>query len=586
MEPDSRAITEPAPATPESAGTEPARRATPANRIGYAGKRLLDGVWPGWRLDFVGCVGAVVMLCLSLTPSLLPRPWYLQGLVSGVLTAAGYLLGVGCGHLVYWLTRRHLGDRHRRIAWQLLWCTTAVLVPVFLVLSALWQQQIHTLMRTPRPPLAYSLATPPEAVAIFLGLVLVARSIVAAGRTLHRFLGRWVPALVIARLLAVVGTFALVIALFQGVVANGLMSVTNTAFKARNGQTPNGAVPPVVPEVSGGPGSLVPWNTLGRYGRAFVSGGPTVDRLSRFSGRTATQPIRVYVGVKSAPSIRAEAALAVRELKRTGAFSRKVLCVITTTGMGWVDRDYVEPLEYMYNGETAQVAVQYSYLPSVVSFVVDRDRAQAAGRELFNQVYSEWSKLPRESRPKLLVFGESLGAFGAESAFSGIADIRNRTDGMLLVGPPNNSPLWSEFTAARDSGTREVLPTYQAGRTVRFAARPSDLTAPRVPWTEPRVVYLQHASDPVVWWSPRLILHKPDWLEERRGRDVDPTFRWYPIVTFAQLSADMVLSIKAPPGHGHSYDGAAVDAWAQIAPPAGWNAARTRALNLLINGHS
>ncbi|MFS8542768.1 MAG: alpha/beta-hydrolase family protein, partial [Limnochordales bacterium] len=205
---------------------------------------------------------------------------------------------------------------------------------------------------------------------------------------------------------------------------------------------------------------------------------------------------------------------------RTGAFSRKVLCVITTTGTGWVDPQAAAALEFMYNGDTALVAMQYSYLPSWLSFLVDRDRAQAAGRELFQQVYERWSRLPREHRPKLLVFGESLGAFGAESAFTGDQDLRDRTDGALFVGPPDSSVLRRRFVHGRDPGSTEVLPIYRKGETVRFANRPADLAEPSAPWDPPRVVYLQHPSDPIVWWSPRLLFEKPDWLSEPRGADV------------------------------------------------------------------
>jgi uncharacterized membrane protein len=95
-------------------------------------------------------------------------------------------------------------------------------------------------------------------------------------------------------------------------------------------------------------------------------------------------------------------------------------------------------------------------------------------------------------------------------------------------------------------------------------------------------VYLQHASDPVVWWSPGLMVHRPDWLTEPRGRDVLPAMRWYPFVTFWQASADLIVSQDAPPGHGHSYDAEPVDAWAQLAPPEGWTAERTAALARLV----
>ncbi|GAA3384710.1 alpha/beta-hydrolase family protein [Cryptosporangium minutisporangium] len=120
-------------------------------------------------------------------------------------------------------------------------------------------------------------------------------------------------------------------------------------------------------------------------------------------------PIRVYVGLDTAPTSRERAALAVRELQRTGAFHRETLCLVTTTGTGWVNPQAVDPLEYMYRGDTALAAMQYSYLPSPISFLTDEERAREAARDLFDQVYAVWSRLPRTERPKLLVFGESFG---------------------------------------------------------------------------------------------------------------------------------------------------------------------------------
>ena len=62
----------------------------------------------------------------------------------------------------------------------------------------------------------------------------------------------------------------------------------------------------------------------------------------------------------------------VRELDRTGAFDRKVLVIIPTTGTGWINPVAARALELMYNGDTALVGSQYSYLPSWISFLGDR----------------------------------------------------------------------------------------------------------------------------------------------------------------------------------------------------------------------
>jgi uncharacterized membrane protein len=255
-----------------------------------------------------------------------------------------------------------------------------------------------------------------------------------------------------------------------------------------------------------------------------------------------------------------------------------------TTGTGWVDEHAVDPLEYMFNGDTATVAMQYSYLPSWLSFLIDRERAEDAAVELFEAVYAVWSRRPDVDRPRLMVYGESLGAFGAEAPFSGDADMRNRTAGMLLVGPPNGSELWSRFVAERDAGSPIWRPVYEDGQVIRFANHPEDFGSPAGLWREPRIGYLQHASDPVVWWSPRLVLARPAWLEpgQPRGDDVLPEMRWYPIVTFLQVTIDLTNAYGVPFGHGHRYGADKADAWASIIPPAGWTPAQTEALHEIV----
>jgi uncharacterized membrane protein len=533
-----------------------------------------------WRLSFVGVVGAVAFLCLSLTPSLLPRTTILQGAISGVTAAAGY----GFGVLAAWLVGE-LSTRPRRRptprAWRWLATASAVTVAAFSYWGSGWQREVHQLMGMP-PPAGYGIPVILLlAVLVAAGIVGLVRLLRAAARRIGAVLGRWVPlqsARVIAELLVVV----LAVGVLNGVVIDGFFAATDRMFSAVNDETEPGVQPPDDPLRSGGPGSLVSWASLGNQGRSFVAGGPTMQQLQRFGQVDVRPPIRVYAGLDSASTSRQRAALAVQELQRTEAFSRKVLCVVTTTGTGWVDNKAVDPLEYMYRGDTAIVGLQYSYLPSWLSFLVDKERAHEAGRDLFNRVYGVWSQLPPQQRPQLLVFGESLGSFGAESAFSGVDDIRNRVNGMLLVGPPNRNSLWREIVAERDAGTTEVLPYYEQGTTVRFANTPADLARPSTAWATPRVAYLQHASDPIVWWAPRLIVSRPDWLDEPPGPDVSADMRWLPLITFWQVTADMAFSTGVPPGHGHNYGASTVAAWADIAPPPGWTADHTAALTEII----
>ena len=235
-------------------------------------------------------------------------------------------------------------------------------------------------------------------------------------------------------------------------VLDGLLNAMDSAFKTKNDTTTAGTVQPTSTVVSGGPQSQISWDKLGRKGRDFIGGVTSAADLNAFNGGGAMDPIRVYVGLESSSDPEKRAALAVQDLVKMGAFNRKVLAVGTTTGTGWIDENAADPLEYMFNGDTAIVATQYSYLPSWLSFLVDKSRAKAAGVTLFDAVYAEWLKHPAETRPKLLVFGESLGTFGGEEAFSGLPDIANRTSGVLWAGPPNTNELWRRYTADRDSG--------------------------------------------------------------------------------------------------------------------------------------
>ncbi|MGY1606733.1 MULTISPECIES: alpha/beta hydrolase [unclassified Geodermatophilus] len=570
-------------ARPARAGapTVPPPRDEPAPDRDVPRRRRLRPSWP--RYTWSGTVGALLFGCSALTPSLLPRGWVLQGLVAGITAAIGYGVGVTAAWFVAEVTERRLSAGARRRAWRVLAVAGPLLCLVALWLGAGWQRDVHRLVGLDPPEGWSAIGVVVVAVLLFALLVAVARGIRALARWLVRTLGRLLPRR-IARPLGVAAVTVLVVFLLNGVLFQGLVEAMNSAFSVRDDGTEEGAVEPTAPERSGSPDSLVEWEDLGLQGRNFTGTGPTPEELRAFSGRPAEQPVRAYVGLASAEDADDRAALAVRELERAGGLDRAVLVVVTTTGTGWVDPAASAALEYEFNGDTAMVAVQYSYLPSWLSFLVDQAKARDAGRALFDAVYGAWAQLPERSRPQLYVFGESLGTFGGEAAFSGIADVRNRTDGVLWAGPPNFNELWRGLVADREAGSPEWLPVYDEGRTVRFADESPDLSGPPGPWEEPRVVYLQNASDPIVWWSPRLLLDRPDWLEGERGPDVSDDVVWLPFVTFWQVTADMAFSTGVPDGHGHKYQADYVDAWAEVARPPGWTDADTDRLRSLVGG--
>ncbi|ETD31393.1 alpha/beta-hydrolase family protein [Williamsia sp. D3] len=542
--------------------------------------------WLPDRYAFGGLVIAVVFAWLSLTPTLLPRGPFFQGLVTGGSAAIGYVIGFLGSKLLRYLVQREAPARVKMHVRRVAWVLAIVGTGAVLVWFSKWQSELRNLMSAePFPRSGYVLMAV-VTIVVFVGLVALARVLLRAVRWVERKVSRVVPRRISAAVIGVL-TVALLFTIINGIAVRTIMAGLNDSFAAVNEETKAGDDPPSSTMRSGGPGSLVSWDSLGRQGRAFVSRGPTVDELSEFNdGRPALEPIRAYAGLASGgDTIRENAQLAADELERAGGFDRAVVGVATTTGTGWINESLASTLEYMYNGDTAIVGLQYSYLPSWLSFLVDRERAGQAGKAQFDAVYEKWEKLPPESRPKLVVMGESLGSFGGESAFGGVDDIAARTDGVLFTGPPNANDIWTDVTTNRDPGSPEWLPVYEQGETVRFGAKaPVDLTHPDTAWDRPRMIYLQHPSDPIVWWSPELILQKPDWLEEHRGYDVLDSTRWFPFVTFLQVAADMAVSTNVPDGHGHKYVVDIADAWVAILSPEGWTAQDTDRLRVVLAG--
>ncbi|BCI54746.1 membrane protein [Mycolicibacterium litorale] len=531
---------------------------------------------------FFGTAVGLVFVWFSLTPSLLPRGPLFQALVSGGAGAAGYGIGVFAVWLVRYMLSRDTSPAAPRWAWVALVLVGVVGQVLMVVYFHVWQDQIRDLMGVPRMRFWDHPLTAVLAIVVLFALVEVGQQIRLLVRFLVRQLDRVAPPRVSA-VVVVALLLALTIALLNGVVVRVAMNAINNTFETVNDETDPDTPAPVSVLRSGGPQSLVSWEALGHQGRIFVAGGPTVPELSAFNGAPAVEPIRAYAGLHSADGIRATARLAAQELLRTGGLARDVVAVATTTGTGWINEAEASALEYMFNGDTAIVSMQYSFLPSWLSFLVDRENARQAGQALFEAVDELVRAMPEAQRPRLVVFGESLGSFGGEAPFLALNNLIARTDGALFSGPTFNNTIWNDLTRQRDPGSPQWLPIYDDGENVRFVARPDDLNRPDKPWGTPRVVYLQHASDPIAWWDPDLLFARPDWLEEPPGYDRTARMKWIPVVTFLQVSADMAVAVDVPDGHGHRYVKAVANGWAAVLQPPGWTPDKTERLRPLLH---
>jgi uncharacterized membrane protein len=576
--------------------TVPAEKISGAPAADTAERRqrhpLLVWAWSLVHLDFVGVAFGALFFCLSLTPSLLPRDWLFQGLIGGLNAAIGYGIGVFSGKMVrrFVLRRRKWWPPPKRVLYAMKTVTVAASATasvLMLIPAAAWQRQVSAVMGMEGPNTPGYMRT--LIIALLVGGVGVgsARVLLDLIKTMARFLiRRWRLHDEVALFIGTAIVVVLVITLINGVLVRGFLAGANRVFQPQNTTTRAGIVQPLEPERSGSPTSFAPWDSLGFQGRNFVATGPDADELTRLNGTPAREPVRVYVGLQTADTDEARMALLLSELERTGAFDRKLLVIMPTTGTGWINPVAARSLEMMYNGDTALVGSQYSYLPSWISFLGDREKSMESGRTMIDAIHDRWLQLPPDRRPKLVLYGESLGSMAGQRAFGWLPDIsRMGFSSVLWVGPPNASPLWKAITVRRDPGTPEVEPRYDNGRTVRFSeatdtAEIFDDT--EQPWEGTRVLFLQHSSDPIVWWSEDLLFNRPDWLREPPGRDRTASMRWYPIVTFWQVAADMTNAASVPGGHGHNYGDFVLDGWAAVAPPDGWTPEDTERIRVAL----
>jgi uncharacterized membrane protein len=540
--------------------------------------------WFG-RPTFGGAVVGLLFWWRSLYPTLMPRTWLAQALVTALSVALGYAIGTLAGHVGHRLLQRW--DREppassKRWAWWAVALGGLVVLVLSIVVWPNWQDDQRDLLGM--EGISRWGAIPMVLVAtLVLGLLVLLGRLIGRGVIrLHRFNGRHLPhalaAPVTVVLVIVIGVFVL-----RDVAGAWLVGRANDAFGTVDTSTNEGTEQPTSAFVSGSPDSLVEWDSLGVQGRDFVAQATPLERMEEFhgtadddGGRRALEPIRVYTGIRSEEELEARAELAVAELRRTEAFDREVLVVATTTGTGWIDPDAAEALEVLHRGDTAIVGMQYSYLPSWISSLVDKGAAQAAGAALYDAVYDAWVELPEGERPRLIAFGLSLGSYGGEAAFSGVdagssvANLAARTDGALFVGPTNDNTIWRQLTEGRDEGSPWWQPVFEGGDQVRFRTRGPDATELPEAWDGPRILYVQHPSDPVTFWSMDTLWREPGWMERPTGHDVPDRVRWTPVVTWVQGLYDLTAGFAAPPGHGHDYRLDYADAWATVVAPEGW----------------
>ena len=525
-------------------------------------------------LSFLGVIAALAMYAVSVSPSLMARSWAWHAVASGILVACGYVAGVvvqNVAQLVIRLTGLtisasepvELGFRIGIGALFALWWLYAV------VQSYRRARKAAALVNMPGETFGEYLLGTAGAVVVSWMLLRIVGALNGLCWMLIASLDAHMPRPA-AIVVSMVILFAIMFFLTSKVILRGGIGFFRRKAEQLNMRTARGIYPPFVPERSASPASPVTWESVGGQGRVFLGRGPSRLDIAQVCGGEAMEPIRVYSGMPTGGSgIEQAAATVVAELHRTGAFDRAVILIAASTGSGWVDEWQVQPLEFLTRGNCATASLQYSYVPSALNWLTGLEPAQEASAALFAAVRAELDLMDEADRPALFVCGESLGAFASQSVFDSFEDVLARVDGALWVGTPAFTPMHAALTAARHKGSPEVAPVVHNARRVRFVNEPSDLRTDLYgrelgPWGFPRVVYAQHPSDPVVWWTNRLIWTQPDWLRERAGRDVSLNVEFTRFVTYIQVLADLPVAGTAPGGHGHTYHEELIPLWRAI----------------------
>lgn len=539
--------------------------------------RLLFGRW-----SFVGLFVGALFFAISLSPSLVPRPFMLQGALSGITLALGYGLGVLGVWLWRYLELPEVKSRACTYSKIVLAFSAGVTLSYFYSQATLWQNSIRSLMEMPPVEDSALIAVTGIALAIALLLIFFVRALsklyVYITKKVHRFVPRRISYLV-----GGVALTFLLITIVNGVLVSRVIDVVDLSFASIDAITPDGLSAPVEATRSGSSASLIAFGDLGKAGKEFVTDGPRSADLRAFSGRAAVEPIRVYVGLTAADSIEKQAELALEELKRTDAFSRSILVIATPTGTGWLDAGAIDTLEYLHNGDTAVVGVQYSYLQSPVALVLDPERVKRSARIVFETIYNHWRSLPENERPDLYLHGLSLGSYGSESSVQAYTLLGDPIQGALWAGPPFANEAWPQIQAARAEGSPAWLPQFDDGSLIRFMGQEAYNPDQFSDWGPLRVVYLLYPSDAIVFFEWDLWLRKPDWLEGERGGDVSPYLDWYPFVTFWQVGFDMLVTTNVPLGYGHRYDPHHyLEAWIDLTQPDDWSDTDTLRLEELL----
>jgi uncharacterized membrane protein len=233
--------------------------------------------------------------------------------------------------------------------------------------------------------------------------------------------------------------------------------------------------------------------------------------------------------------------------------------LISPTGTGYVNYWAVAAAQYLTLGDVATVTLQYSKRPSPLS-LGRIGAAREQNRLLLLHVLDRLRAVPPARRPKVVLFGESLGAHTSQDMLLHWGTLGPQALGVdraLWIGTPYASKWAHQVTGAPrpdvDPDLVGVFNDFDQYATLSAERR-----------ARLRYVMVSHDNDGVTKFGLDLIFNRPRWLAPERPavqtvpgaspRGIPPAMRWRPLTTFLQTMIDMKNSQVAGANRAFAHD--------------------------------
>ncbi|MCB0917598.1 MAG: alpha/beta-hydrolase family protein [Actinobacteria bacterium] len=326
----------------------------------------------------------------------------------------------------------------------------------------------------------------------------------------------------------------------------GLNTVRKRTTRENDVHEPAYPNPPTSEYVSCGPKSVVNFEDIGKEGRRFVLMVLDDKVIENVIDEPAINPIRIVIPRQGAVDNRVQQCL--EEMDRLGAFDRDIIVLAAPTGVGYVNYVMAEALEYLSRGNCATIVPQYALRPSALALDSTDLGTQLQGR-ILEAISDRIEAMPTAKRPRLVQFGESLGAQVAldVAAEGGIHRLDTLdVEAGLYMGVPFRSKTWRAWrrnARSVDPGNRLVL-----------VSRAED-----IPHRPGQHVMIVHDDDPVNKFGYRMLVKRPWYLGPPKSRPpmVPRETLFRPVVSFVIALVDLVNGMNMKPGDfrrvGHDY---------------------------------